>query len=115
MCLILFRSEADFRENSIHFYQDRKIIFQDDNINKLCRSIPNIISPQTNDAQLFTKATRGCEKFEMLFHKFSECHHVYNSASYLSDDDIDTLGIYIAYICTNLGTTISIGDYGGVF
>ena len=54
-----------------------------------------IIGNQCNDLSLKEDAISECKKFEELFTLYGKCHDVFNSAYYLSDKEIDLLGMYI--------------------
>ena len=42
------------------------------------------------------KSKVQCQKFAELFTKYGKCHDVFNSAKYLDDDEISTLGYYFS-------------------
>ena len=68
---------------------DCHTLLKEEYIEILCNSIPEIVeSFDLGDNELLFECKEQCDKFITLFKKYSACHAIFNSARYLSDDEI---------------------------
>ena len=75
---------------------DCHTLLKEENIETLCNSIPEIVeSFDLGDNELLLECKEQCDKFITLFKKYSACHAIFNSARYLSDDEIASLEVSI--------------------
>ena len=51
-----------------------------------------ILVTEDADLELINSATRECKKFEDLFGLYGKCHNIFNSAQYLTENEIGELG-----------------------
>ena len=70
-------------------------ILRDDNLSLLCDSLPITVNEKTFSGDVYDFAVENCEKFKILFSKFSKCHRIFNSARHLEQLEINTLKLDI--------------------
>ena len=80
-------------------------LLREKNINILCESLPLAVKEKTPNIDVYDFSMEKCERFKILFLKFSKCHNVYNSSRYLEQEEIDKLEAdiadFMAYLRTN--------------
>ena len=64
-------------------------------------SLHNITYVAETNPSLKEDAEEVSTKFSTLFEHFGKCHHGFNSSSYMSDNDIDKLGMYRSTLYQN--------------
>ena len=71
----------------------------------LDESLPSAVNGKTPNSDVYDFSVEKCERFKILFLKFSKCHNVYNSSRYLEQEDIQKLEAdiedFMAYLRTN--------------
>ena len=58
----------------------------------MCNSIVPILVTEDADLEFINSATRECKKIEELFGLYGKCHNIFNSAQYLTENEIAELG-----------------------
>ena len=56
---------------------------------------PRTVNEKTFSGDVCDFAVENCEKFKILFSKFSKCHRIFNSARHLEQLEINTLKLDI--------------------
>ena len=68
-------------------------MLQVDHIITLCNSIPRVVTDLGfTDTQIHEDALDVCNKFKNLFHKYSKCHHLFNSRETFDSEKFHTFG-----------------------
>ncbi|XP_057290698.1 uncharacterized protein LOC130657379 [Hydractinia symbiolongicarpus] len=79
-------------------------LLKKENIQNLTSSIKEIVAAQKHDDQLIHSVNLEMDKYDMLFTYFAEVHNIYNSAKYLSCEEILALEISINKFMMHLRT-----------
>ena len=64
------------------------------NITTLCLAITTVADERCQS--LLDQARETADKFKTALTLFSQCHTAYNSQTYLTDDDLRHVGMYIS-------------------